>query len=204
MTDKVVEKVDGDKTDYEQRYNDSQEHIARIEEENATMRESSFKDKELIDAVSPFIDWDAVNGKTKPAEDDDAYVNKKTLKQTKDELHAMITRMNATQNFRTKYPDMIEYEDLVGVYLNKTNQRDSMESRIEKAVENTRKLIESERNKGRESFEKEKKGKVAKEAEASGLAAAKGQKGSEEEPEGESFDDYIKGRQKRQQTAMNL
>ncbi|KKN49356.1 hypothetical protein LCGC14_0643870, partial [marine sediment metagenome] len=46
--------------------------------------------------------------------------------------------------------------------------------------------------------------KAAKEAEASGLSAAKGQKGSDEEPDGESFDEYMEDRKARQLKNMGV
>ncbi len=186
----------GDKPeDFEKRYNDSQTHITKIEDENKALRDSQTKDKELFDTVSEYIDWDALNGTKKPdAEEDAGYVDKKTLNRTIKELKDTMTQNNTTNAFRVKYPDMVPYETLVGSYLGKTNSRDTMETRIDKAVELTRKLLESERVKGREEFEMEKKEKAAKKAEAAGLSGGKGAKGDEEEPEGESYDDYIKHR----------
>lgn len=204
MSDKDEKK--GDKSnDFEKQYNDSQTHIATLETENKGFRETAQKDKELLDAVTPYIDWDAVNG-TKPevTSDGDGYVDQKTLAKTVEDLRGLINRSNTTNDFRAKFPDMVEYEDLVGVYLKKTDSRRPMDERIEKAVESTRNLLESERTKGRESGEQEKKDKVAKEAEASGLAAAKGQKGSEEEPDGESYDDYVKDRRALQSKNMGI
>ena len=206
MTDKVaVDKTkEVDKTeDFEKRYNDSQAHITKIEAENATFRESANKDKELFDTVSPFIDWDAVNGKKKPEEEDDGYVDKKTLEKTIGDLRNTINQNAVTQNFRSKHPDMVQYEELVGVYLAKTDARRPMDERIDKAVENVKKLIESERVKGREELEEEKKNKAKKEAEVGGLSGGKGPKG-EEEPEGETDEEYIKSRKERSKQAMGL
>ncbi len=207
MSDKDADKAkEADKAaEFEKRYKDSQSHIATIEKENKEMRDTAQKDKELLDAVTPFVDWDAVSGtKTETPVDGETLVDQKTLDSRFQTLENKITTSNNTQLFRSKYPDMVEYEDLVSVYFQKTDTRRPFDERLKKAVENTRTLLESERSKGRETDEKEKKEKAAKEAEASGLTAAKGQKGLKEEPEGESFADYVKGRQKRQNTAMGL
>lgn len=206
MSDKdkaVVDKTE----DYESRYKDSQAHISKIEAENAEYRALSQKDKDLLDAVTPYVDWAAVNGtKTVNAtsDDDDALVDRKTLAITIEDLRSQINSSNITNSFRIKHPDMIEYEELVGVYLKKTDSRRPMEERLDMAVESTRKLLDSERKKGRELSEKEKKEKVAKEAEASGLGKATSQKGTEKEPDGESYEEYVKGRLARQGNAMGV
>jgi len=208
MSDKdVADKAKADKTeDFEKRYNDSQSHIATIESENKSMREAAQKDKELLDAVSEHVDWAALNGTKKPEAtgDGEALVDQKTLMATVQELKDQMSRNATTNSFRTKFPDMVEYEDIVGVFLQKTDARRPMPERIAKAVENTRNLLETERSKGRETDEQEKKKKAEKEAKAAGLTAAKGQKGSKDEPEGESYDEYLKGRQALQLKNMGM
>ena len=157
MSDKD-EKKEVDKTDeFEKRYNDSQSHIVTLEKENKDMRDTAQKEKELLDAVTPYVDWAAVNGtKAEPTSDSEALVDQKTLNDKFQALENKITTSNNTQAFRTKYPDMVEYEDLVSVYFQKTDTRRPFNERLKKAVENTRTLLESEQTKGRESDEKEK------------------------------------------------
>lgn len=197
MTDKVeVEVKEADKVDFEKRYNDSQTHISKIEAENASFRTETQKDKDLIDGMSPFVDWSALNG-VKPSEttsNGDDLVDKATLDKTIEELRSQINRNSITQDFRSKYSDMVQYEDLVGVYLQKTDTRRPMEERIEKAVESTRKFLESERATGRDSFETEKKEKAAKEAEAAGLSNGKGPLVDKDVTGGETYDEYIASR----------
>ena len=112
MSDKDNKDVDKteQKDDFEKRYKDSQTHITKIEAENATMRENATKDKELFDAVTPYVDWEAVNGtkKTEPTSEDDTLVDQKTLTKTVEDLRSLIDRERLTNNFRSKYPDMIE------------------------------------------------------------------------------------------------
>ncbi len=189
MADKA-EETKTETTDFEKRYNDSQAHIDKIEAENKTYREESQKDKQLFDQISQYVDWDAVNG-TKTEPDDEGYVDKTTLNKTVKEIQNQIARNEATNNFRSKFPDMVPYEDLVAVYYGKTDARRSTEERIAKAVENVKTLLESERAKGREAYESEKKETVAKEAEVGGLTAAKGPEGTKKEAEGETYDEYI-------------
>ncbi len=197
MSDKDAKtEVKDDKTEnFEKRYNDSQTHIATIEQENKDLRTAGDKDKELFDAVSQYIDWDAVNGKKTATEavDDDGYVDKKTLTKAISDLQGTINKDRATTNFRTKYPDMVPYEDLVATYFQKTNPRDTTESRIAKAVENVKTLMESERAKGRD----EKKQQTAKEAEAGGLSGGKGPEGEKETPKGETREEYFESRSER-------
>ena len=188
------EKKTKDEDSYEKRYKDSQTHITKIEQENASLRDTANKDKELLDAVSPYVNWDAANGKQTMEVDDDGYVDKKTLNDKLGTIQKQIVENQQLQYFRTKYPELIEQEIVVSAFFNKTDPRKKFEDRLNSAVENTQKLIESQRTKGREEYEKEKKEKTAKEAAVAGLAGGKGPKGSKEEPEGESYEDYIKSR----------
>ena len=189
---------------YEKRYKDLQSHKTKLEQENKALKEATEKDKELFDTLQPYVNWDAINGTPQPTEDDDGLVDKKTLNQTIKEVQDQIQRDRVTQNFRIRYPDMIAYEDLVAVYLGKTDARRPMEERIAKAVQSTKALLEAERGKGKELYEKETKEKTAKEAEASGLGAGKGPKGTEEEPKGETFEEYLAGRQNRSAKSQGL
>ncbi len=180
---------------YEKRYNDSQTHITQIEKENATMRTDAEENKRVFDAVSPYIDWDAANGTQKTTEtDDEGYVDRRTLNKEIKDLRSQINRNAVTQEFRGKHPDMVEHEDLVAMYLGKTDPRQTSETRIEKAVESAKKFLELERTKGREDYVIEEKAKKGKEAEASGLSEAKGPKGeskSESDEKPETDQDYV-------------
>lgn len=199
MADKADETKTEEQTnqgdDFEKRFKDSQDHIKKLEGENKEYREASQKDKDLFDQINPFIDWDKLNGTT-TTPDDEGYVDKQTLSKTVKDLQDQIRKNEVTQNFRAKFPEMVEHEDLVGMFLGKTDSRRSPEDRIAKAVELTKALLESERGKGRETYEAEKKEKAAKEAEVGGLTEAKGDSGSEKEPESETLDEYIASRKK--------
>lgn len=204
MTDKVEEKeVKSETTDFEKRYNDSQEHIKKIETENQTYRDDSQKDRQLLDQLTPYVNWDAVNG-TKTEPDEEGYVDKATLNQTVKELRGQIDRNEVTNNFRIKYPDMVPYEDLVAAYLSKTDARRPAEERIEKAVGYVKKLLETERAKGVENHEAETKEKTAKEAEVGGLGEKQVSSGEKQETEGETFDEYIVARKSGAAKAQGL
>lgn len=195
MTDKVEVKPEekSETTDFEKRYNDSQTHIEKIESENKTYRDEAQKDKQLFDQISPFIDWDAANGK-KTETDDEGYVDKATLNKTISDLRGQMDRDRVTQDFRTKYPDMVPYEDLVTVFFGKTDARRPVEERVGKAVESVKKLLATERAKGVETHEAETKEKAAKEAEVGGLGDKQAPAGEKKESEGETFDEYIAAR----------
>ena len=203
--EKEVDKTEN-KDDFEKRYKDSQTHITKIEAENALMRETSQKDKELLDAVTPYVDWESVNGtkKTEVVVEEDTLVDQKTLTKTVEDLRSLIERERVTNSFRTKYPGMIEYEDLVGSFLNKTDARRPMEERIAKAVKNTQDLLDSERSKGVELSKKEKKEKAAKEAEASGLSGGKVSLESKDDSGGETYEEYIESRKKMSAKAQGI
>ena len=189
---------------YEKRYKDLQSQTTKVTQELAAVREQADKDRDLMTTIQPYIDWDAVNGKTVVPEDDDALVDKKTLNATISDLKNQIQTNRTTQDFRTKYPDMTDYEDLVGTFLGKTDQRRPISERLEKAVENTRTLLESERKKGVESFKTKKKDKDAGEAEVAGLSSASVPVSKKDDADGESYEDYIKGRQQLSAQAQGL
>lgn len=206
MVDKAEEVKEEEKsetTDFEKRYNDSQEHIKKLETENSTYRDDSQKDKQLFDQISQFVDWDAVNGK-KTETDEEGYVDKATLNKTISDLRGQMDRDRVTQDFRTKYPDMVPYEDLVTVYFGKTDARRPVEERVEKAVGYVKKLLETERAKGVETHEAETKEKVAKEAEVGGLGEKQVPAGEKQESDGETFDEYIAARKQGAAKAQGL
>lgn len=206
MTDKVDETKTEEQTNqgdgYEKRYEDSQTHIGKLEKENKDLRDTTQKDKDLFDQINPYIDWEKLNATTPP--DDDGYVDKATLNKTVKDLQNQIRKNELTQNFRAKYPKMVEHEDLVSMFLNKTDNRRSPEDRIAKAVELTQALLKSEQAKGRETYESEKKEKAAKEAEVGGLTEAKGPSGEQKESEGETYDEYIAARKQGAAKAQGL
>lgn len=204
MADKVEEKVEkSETTDFEKRYNDSQEHIKKIETENQTYREDARKDKELFDQITPHVNWEALNGTT-PDPDAEGYVDKATLNKEVKDLRDQMNRNEVTNAFRVKYPDMVPYEDLVGVYLGKTDARRPTEERIDKAVEYVKNLLKSERAKGVETHEAETKEKIAKEAEVGGLGEKTAPVGEKKESEGETIEEYIATRKTAAAKAQGL
>jgi hypothetical protein len=193
-----------DKDSYEQRYKDLQATMTQTSQENATLKEANAKNDELLNAVTPFIDYDKMNGKVAAPEDGEALVDQKTLTDTVQSLRDEISQNRTTQNFRSKYPDMIDHEDLVGMYLQKTNPRDTMDNRIAKAVESAKTLLESQQTKGREKFEEEAKKKTSKEAEASGFDGGGVPKGEKKEPDGETYEEYLQSRKNASAKAQGL
>ena len=189
---------------YEQRYKDLQATMTKTTQENALLKDAQAKDKELLDAVTPYIDYDRMNGKVAEPEDGDAIVDQRTLTSTVQALKDEIAQNRTTQNFRSKYPEMIDHEDLVGMYLQKTNPRDTIENRIAKAVESTKTLLESQQAKGREKFEEETKKKTSKEAEVSGFDGGTVLKGGKKEPDGETYDEYLQSRKNMSAKAQGL
>lgn len=197
MADKADETKTEEQTnqgdDFEKRFKDSQDHIKKLEGENKEYRDSAQKDKDLFDQINPYIDWEKLNGTTQTPEED-GYVDKATLNKTVKDLQDQIRKNEVTQNFRAKYPDLVEHEDLVSMFLGKTDTRRSPDDRIAKAVELTKALLASEQTKGREAYETEKKEKAAKEAEVGGLSEAKGASGDKKDPEAETLDEYVASR----------
>lgn len=189
---------------YEQRYKDLQATMTKTTQENASLKEMQAKDKELLDAVTPYIDYDKMNGKVAQPEDGEALVDQQTLTKTVQDLRNEIAQNRATQDFRSKYPDMVDHEDIVGMYLKKTNPRDTLEIRMAKAVESTKTLLESQQTKGREKFKEESKKKTSEEAKASGFDGDTGLKGEKKEPDGETYDEYVQARKDASAKAQGL
>ena len=209
MTDKNTPEQDPakdtqNKDSYEQRYKDLQATTTKTNQENATLKEQQAKDAELLNQLTPFIDYDRMNGKVKEPENGTDLVDQTTLAQTVQDLKNQISQNTVTQNFRSKHPDMIDHEDLVGMFLGKTNQREPMDIRIEKAVASTKALLESQQSKGRDLQEAEVKEKAAKEAEVAGLGDGKGPKPDEPAEKGETYEEYIKGRLNMSMKAQGL
>jgi hypothetical protein len=209
MTDKNTPEKDPaketpEKDSYEQRYKDLQATMTKTTQENATLKERQAKDEELLNAVTPFIDYDKMNGKVADPENGDELVSQQTLASTVQDLKNQISQNRTTQDFRSKHPDMIEHEDLVGMFLGKTNSREPMDIRIEKAVASAKALLESQQSKGRDLQEAEVKDKAAKEAEVAGLGDGKGPQSDAPAEKGETFDEYMQSRKDASAKAQGL
>jgi hypothetical protein len=193
-----------DKDSYEQRYKDLQSTMTKTTQENATLKEAATKSQELIDGLTPYINYDKMNGKVEAPENGDELVDQQTLASTVQELKNQISQNTVTQNFRSKHPDMIEHEDLVGMFLGKTNSREPMDIRIEKAVASAKALLESEQSKGRTLQEQEVKDKAAKEAEVAGIGDGKGPRPDAPAEKGETYEEYMQVRKDMSAKAQNL
>jgi hypothetical protein len=189
---------------YEERYKELQSTMTKTSQENATLKAEIEKDKSLINDLTPFIDYDKMNGKVADPEDGDALVDNKTLTKKIQGLQDEILRTKYTSDFRSKYPDMIEHEDLVGLYLNKTNPRDTIENRMLKAVENTRALLKSEQSKGREKYEQEVKTKTTEEAKVAGFAGGSEPHEGDGAHKAETYEEYIQSRKNDSAKAQGL
>jgi len=191
-----------DPGNWEKRYKDAQAEITRAHQELSEIR----KERESLTAEREAMKRQQeeliayYQGYTTP-EDDEGYIDKKEFKRWQQEHDRKLQVMQTTNEFRMKYPELREYEDLVGAFLaNKTDKRKSMRDRLESAVDATKKFLDAERAKGKEQQEKDSKEKEEKEAEASGLEPKKTVEYDKDTP-GESYGDYIK---RRKQKALKL
>ena len=176
--------------DWEKRYKDAQSELTKKSQAYKAEIEEHAKDKELLDQVTPHIDWASVNGEKKSM--DDELVSMKDLNSKFEEIKRAQSIDRATSEFRLKYPDMVDYEDQVGFYLqNKTDPRHKMSDRIEKAVEYTKSFLETERAKGVSSSKEKTEEAKKKEAEASGLKEQDQKKVDTSDEEGETAESYV-------------
>ncbi len=193
-TQKTDSQTDSQKEDWEKRYKDLQAHSTPLEQELKTLKDDSTKDKELIETLSQFVDWNKQSQSVPGQQEDlETYVTKKDLQEVQKQLKGQA----ALQDFRTKHPDMVEYESIVSSFITRTDPRRRQEARLEEAVGLTKKFLETERSKGKASQEAEVKEKVKTEAETAGLETTSTQPESEEKDE--TYDEYIEYRKAQSQ-----
>ena len=183
------------KVDWEKRFKDTQSSFTKQQQELSELKREAQKNKELLDVVSQYVDWSRVTDGTpqnQAQELDDADPVTR-LEQKFDALNRDIRVERTLTSFRTAHPDMVPYEDLVTSFMHKTDKRLRPETRLEEAVELTKKFLDSERARGREEALKAKQEIEAREAEAGGLEPGQTQV-KEPGQEEEKYEDYIKSR----------
>jgi len=142
----------------------SDEHKA-LQTKYDELQQKSTEDAQLLEAVTPHVDWDAVRGGGKAAEADDGsgeeLVSKKSLAQSLQQVGDIVNTKMAALKFRQDHPELTKYEDtLVGpaiLRIRRENPSLSMDKVVEKAAEFATEFLASERDKGKgEAVDKSK------------------------------------------------
>ena len=187
--------------DWQKRYKDLQaEYTKRAQHEKEL--EKSMQDLQTnYEQLTQYL-----SQKQAPAEDDTAYeyVSKRDLVQMQQAMAQQIEATNLAAEFRSKYPDMVEYEDMVSYYLqNKTDKRKNLRERMESAVGSAKDFLEAERQRGIELERQKAEQKLSEEAQASGISSHPApQEGGP--PAAESQSDYLAFRRKKRHANLGL
>jgi hypothetical protein len=176
--------------DWEKRYKDEQVMISQLSTEKKDLTEELSKSKQTLEAVQPYINWDAATGAPQETPDlDPEGLDKKINK-----MRADLSDEIAWSTFQSQNPDLKDHSQLVLSYVQKcTGTRDE---RLTKAKELTVKYITSLRDEGRKLATDQKDETARIEAEAGGLTPS-ATPPSDEKPvnKEESNNNYIGARQ---------
>jgi hypothetical protein len=163
MTEQVEDPKVESTEDWEKRYKDLQSTYTSETQSRKALEEELSKSKQTIEAVQPYINWDAVNGTTPEETEVDPRELDKKINKIKTDLSDEI----AWSTFKAQNPELKGHETLVLSYVQKcTGTRDE---RLAKAKELTVRYIESLREEGKKAALNEKEETARREAEAGGL-----------------------------------
>jgi len=181
--------------DYEAKYKASQAEIEKLTVDNKSK-------EELLDAVSPYVNWDAAQGKTATEKqtdaDDEGYVSKKTMMDAISGLENKSSSQIMALQFQVAHPELAPYEKtLVGptiLRMRKEHPHEPLSKILERTAESVNKFLEAERAKGEAKAKEAQKKKDEELAGVSGLESA-GTTAPTAEEQGETKEEYFKNRQ---------
>jgi hypothetical protein len=175
--------------DWEKRYKDEQAKISELANEKKALSEELSKSKQTLEAVQPYIDWDAASGTPQEDVAETDPIDKKLTKVASD-----VDDKIAWALFRAENPELRAHEPILLNFVQKsTGTRDE---RLEKAKKLTIAYIQSIRDEGKKAALEQTDETAKKEAEAGGLAPS-ATPPSDEKPvtKEESNNNYISARQ---------
>ena len=167
-TEETTTKKETVPSEYEQKLNELQSKYDSLSRDAA-------KDKHLLDELSPYVDYNRMQGGTteETDESDSEFMTRAEVKAFEKRIEQKLATENFTRDFRGKHPDLGDNgpkEELVRYFFEK--EKGSFDSRLESAVKAARTLLSSEQEKGATKTKAEIE-KAAKEAKAKAEAAAK-------------------------------
>ena len=183
------------------RYNDLQAEYTRNQQRLKELEETNQNLQGNYEQLTTYLQQQQA-----PQQEDTSaydYVSKKDLEAQNRQLAQQIEASNLASEFRSKHPDMVQYEDMVSYYLqNKTDKRKSLRDRMEAAVASVKDYNDAERKRGIENARQEQEQTQAKEAEASGISYETTP--TESAPSAETGNEYITWRRKRKAAKMGM
>jgi hypothetical protein len=200
------EQAQEEKIDWESRHKEAEAELTKV-------REKAAEDEQMLELVTPHVDWNAVQGGTKPTEtkatDDESaeeFISRKEHEERLSRVQATTEGRILTLQLRTEHPELRPYEDsLIApevARLRRANPTLRPEQLLEKATKFATDFLEAERAKGIEKAKEEQQTKATETAKASGFASAGATTPKKDEAQGgESAEDYIARR--KQQSRKN-
>lgn len=181
---------DKPKEDYEAKYKEMQ----RKNEQLATEKRKS---DEMLDAVTPYVDWEAAQGKTQAPKDDIAepqYLSKGDVELLRRQDREQTDNQMLELRFEVANADLKEHMPLVKANLaaaRRANPRMSKQELLDKAASDTRQYLENIKT---QALDEAKKKQAAKdEVDAGGLDAA-GITSPEQQEQGQTAEEYFSER----------
>jgi hypothetical protein len=175
---------------WEQKYKDQQAKMEQQAEELKTT-------KSTLDAVTPYVDWEAAQGSQQQLDaTEHEFVSKKEVEQLRRQDREAFSGQMLQLQFRADYPDLREYEnDIVGPAIFRFRAefpRETSEQILKRAAEHTRHVIEKAQ---KAALDKADAKKAEEDAEkAAGLEAA-GTTSPKEEERGQTDQEYLASRE---------
>lgn len=178
-----------------------------LEADHTTTSQKLAEQEQLVELVSPYVDWGKVQGSGEAPSDpeEEGTVDKKMLTTSLKDLSDKVDTKLLTLDFRQAHPELRPYEDTItGPALSRLRRkypREPIRKVMERAADFTAKFLEEERKKGEETAEK----KSQEAAGAGGLGSASPTSpAKKEEPLGETNKDYLARRKAQSRKARGL
>ena len=187
------------KEDYEKKYKElqgkSQQEIERL---NAELENQ----KQVLDAVTPYVNWEAAQGKQPEGEQE--FLDKKTFEDARRKDNEQRENELLELRFERDNPDLKPYMKYVKAELIEARMKDPRAPKqklLDRAAENTRNFLESEREKVRkEQLEAKRK---EDETMLAGLDA-QGNTSPPQEERGQTSEEYLAERKAELRKKMGL
>lgn len=213
--------------DYKGEYEKLNNQVKELQSQFTTTSQELSRQQELMRTLEPYIDYNRYQqgqpgqqqGQGQQFETEEGEEVYLTDKQVKDMLNKQASTFRqelVARDIRAKYPDVCDNgpkEVIVRWHLqNKTSPHEDPQKRIERAVQMTREILESERKAGQDQAEKQRKAaeeeakkKAAAAAQMSGTASTgKTSPSQPEPPQQMSGQSYIEQRRAKRDKTKNV
>jgi hypothetical protein len=192
-----------------------QERYEQLEKEHTALGQKAKENEQLIEMVTPHVDWNAVQGGQAPAaesqedsEAQDQFISRKAHDEAIRASQQQTDVKLLTMQFRSEHPELRDYEKtLVGpeiMRLRRTSPNLTADQLVQKATEFATGFLEKERAKGTEKADQERKAKAAETAKASGFASTGSTPPAKEEQVGETPEENVARRKEESRKRRGL